>query len=1216
MIGTFTYGSGNAGRAEVTAPRLVLSNGGRVNSSTAASGNGGQLVVRVNDLSVDGAGAGQLRSEISASAAIQDAATQRAYLLPPVPTGNTGDVQITGDRLSLTNGGQITVQHDGTGNVGRLQIDVNAVQLSDRSQISATTVDGQGGSVGLNGRSLSMTNASTITGTTRGTGNGSNISINTNLLELLNGGQVSTSTLAQGRAGNLTVNAADRVTIAGVDPQSSSQLSGLFTNATATAIGAGGDLRVTTGDLSLSDRAQINATTAGQGNAGNIALTLNNLQLQSGAQITAATSSSGNAGSLTVNATGDITLRGESTAGASQLLTRVEAGASGQGGNLSIAARTLTVQDGAEISAGTQGTGNSGSLSVRATDVNLSGVSASGRSRTGLSTTTTTTGQGGALNLTTGTLAIADGAAIRTGTEGAGNAGNLNVRATGDVTIAGATVTNPSGLFTTSTRNATGRAGDIQLNVQNLQLRNGGQVAADTLGTGNAGNLTVVSREEITAIGESANGQFASGLLTDVGQGAAGRGGNLNVTSDRLTLRNGAAISAATSGTGNAGTLTVNAERINLSGESLSGRNTTGFSTSTRSSGQGGNLSVTGDRLNISDGAFIRTGTSSSGNSGDLSVRVDRINISSENLFRPSTNPFRFPGGISTAVQSPQATGRGGDLTVVSDRLTLRQSGQISASTAGQGDAGNVTIRANIFNIFGNDVPSSAQTIANAGVSTFSGLGAGGNGGNVTIISDRFSVQDGGNVTAGTLGRGNAGDVTLRARETILQGGNRTGSPTGLFSTSILSPTGIAATGQAGNVTLRGDRLRVLNGALIGTGTFTSGNGGDIRINVDDIEVSGSAPTGAISALRSSVENATATGRGGDIVVQGDRLRLLDGGQITSSTVGRGSAGDVRVNVRSIELAGVAANAPANNQQITSFRNSNISAAAVSPTGNNAAITGSAGSVTVNTDTLQVSNGAALSVSSLGSGNAGNLNIRANSVQLNNGGILQAETNAGDQGNLRINAPVITLTNNSRITTNAQGTATGGNININTQYLFAFQNSDITANSISNFGGQVGITADGIFGAEFRPNLTPDNDITASSGLGTGFSGTVTLQTPNIDPGQGLTQLPDTVIDPNAQVASTCQAIAQNTFVVTGRGGLPATPTANNNDDRPWSDLRDLSTFAPQPSTPTPLTTAPVEATGWQVGRSGQLELVAIDPTLPSLQQPTCASSPTTQPPI
>jgi large exoprotein involved in heme utilization and adhesion len=402
----------------------------------------------------------------------------------------------------------------------------------------------------------------------------------------------------------------------------------------------------------------------------------------------------------------------------------------------------------------------------------------------------------------------------------------------------------------------------------------------------------------------------------------------------------------------------------------------------------------------------------------------------------------------------------------------------------------------------------------------------------------------------------------------------------------------------------------LLDGGSVGTGTLSSGNSGNIRLRASQLEVSGATPAGFTSLVAASVASPSATGNGGNIRVNADRLQLIDGGQITSSSIGSGNAGNVTVVAQSsLELSGVNRYQSQNGRDgnaAVAF-NSTISAASTPITPNGR--TGSAGSVNIQADRVRVSDRASITVSSLGSGNAGNLNLSANTLQLFNSS-LQAESNAGNQGNIRLDANTVSLFDRSRITTNAQGTATGGNINVNTRYLFAFQNSDITANSTSNFGGQVSITAEGIFGAEFRPNLTPDNDITASSGLGTGFSGTVTLQTPNIDPGQGLTQLPETVLDPNAQVASTCQAIAQNTFVVTGRGGLPATP-ATNSSDRPWSDLRDLSTFLPQESNAVPVAAVPQEATGWRVGQSGQLELVAIVPTLPqSLQQPTCAPSP------
>ena len=110
-------------------------------------------------------------------------------------------------------------------------------------------------------------------------------------------------------------------------------------------------------------------------------------------------------------------------------------------------------------------------------------------------------------------------------------------------------------------------------------------------------------------------------------------------------------------------------------------------------------------------------------------------------------------------------------------------------------------------------------------------------------------------------------------------------------------------------------------------------------------------------------------------------------------------------------------------------------------------------------------------------------------------------------------SPDIRLRQDSQIRTNAQGEATGGNITTNADSLVALENSDITANSQQSFGGRVIVNAQGIFGIEFRPALTPESDITASSELGAEFSGTVEVNTPDTDPSSGLLELPGKPID-------------------------------------------------------------------------------------------------------
>jgi large exoprotein involved in heme utilization and adhesion len=213
---------------------------------------------------------------------------------------------------------------------------------------------------------------------------------------------------------------------------------------------------------------------------------------------------------------------------------------------------------------------------------------------------------------------------------------------------------------------------------------------------------------------------------------------------------------------------------------------------------------------------------------------------------------------------------------------------------------------------------------------------------------------------------------------------------------------------------------------------------------------------------------------------------------------------------------------------------------------------GAGGDLTITTPKLIVRDGAVVSVSNFqsrnlappGTGPAGNLQIQAGTIRLDNQGTITAAAAGGDKGNITIDSQDIQMRRGSAITTNATGPSAGGNIAINTDTLVALENSDITANALNNRGGRVIVNAQGIFGTQFRPQLTPESDITASSNLGAEFSGIVQINTPDVDPSSGLVELPTTVVDVEGLVARNLCAPKQagSSFVVSGRGGLPASP--------------------------------------------------------------------------
>ena len=257
-----------------------------------------------------------------------------------------------------------------------------------------------------------------------------------------------------------------------------------------------------------------------------------------------------------------------------------------------------------------------------------------------------------------------------------------------------------------------------------------------------------------------------------------------------------------------------------------------------------------------------------------------------------------------------------------------------------------------------------------------------------------------------------------------------------------------------------------------------------------------------------------------------------------------------------------------------------------------------AGSVTIDTPNLTVNNGGTISVTGAGNGGAGNLSINAQSISLENGASLQAEVAATNQGNINLITDFLQLRNNSNITTNASGEATGGNITIDTTNLVAFENSNITANAVEGIGGNIQITANGIF-------LSPDSQITATSQFG--VDGVVQINNPEVDPKNGLIELSTQVLDLLSQVGKSCGGIGyskDNKFVFVGRGGKPPTP----DDLGFYPILQDLGTIdtsvvarntavAAEVANYAAVVEPPqriIEANTWIINEQGNIELVYI----------------------
>jgi filamentous hemagglutinin family protein len=172
------FGAGIGSDETINARKINITNGGRLDASTYASGPGGNLAVNATkSIDINGKIPGSINPTlISASANLADPSIQKALSLPAIPTGSAGNLTITTPILMAYNGAEITVRTDGPGKAGNLSITTQKTQLQN-AKVTASTQGGDGGTINLTTSKLVMQN-SIISASAKGDGNGGNLFLN------------------------------------------------------------------------------------------------------------------------------------------------------------------------------------------------------------------------------------------------------------------------------------------------------------------------------------------------------------------------------------------------------------------------------------------------------------------------------------------------------------------------------------------------------------------------------------------------------------------------------------------------------------------------------------------------------------------------------------------------------------------------------------------------------------------------------------------------------------------------------------------------------------------------------------------------------------------------------------------------------------------------------------------------------------------------------
>jgi hypothetical protein len=728
-----------------------------------------------------------------------------------------------------------------------------------------------------------------------------------------------------------------------------------------------GGIEILAENLSVLDRAEINSATSTNIAGASIQIgtaerPVTNVSVVDGA-IGSLTTAEGRGGDVDVHAGSIAVNRTLDTADVNPQISALTArnesggGGNGPGGNLTIRAGSVQLENGSQLRATTQGDENApgGTLTVvvegsltadgsftpppSADEPDPDSIPSGVFGKSELSPAapgTPTTGQGGQVFIEAQDVVLTAGAEFSAAADSEGDAGNLDLVAD-TVLVEGDPETGATSAISVRTTNGSG--GDLTITTDLLRVHNQGIVTASTSRSGRSGNLDVLARE-VDIAGEG-SGVFAQSNFENIGAGRAGAVSLAPPDGEQLTLRvrDGARLSVE-SVQDAAGVIEIrDAALIEVT--------------------NGGRISASVNNVVLQQGE----------EPGDLASDIRIVDAATVRMNRGTMTAETIGNGVggtididatsvelidSTMPAETRATGQGGFIGLAAETVDL-SGAEITARSTGDapdsGNAGGISVRAaRSFRMAGSEISTEALEAA-AGDITLSG-------GQTAQIASQSLVSSLAN------GAGDAGDIFVVDTQTV--------SITG--QSVITAETHGAGTG--GTITFQnvGDVFLSDDSSITTKSTAEEGGGdaGDIII----------AAEGTFQAENSSITTTAENAGGGRISIQGGKLVYLLNSLVETTVNGADDVADADAGDIDIPLRGDEAGEPLE-----------LAAAA-------AAADGLAPVV----PEFVVVNGSIIRANAVAT-DAGNITIAAQNVLISTDSIIEATSETGVSGEIQISSP-------------------------------------------------------------------------------------------------------------------------------------------------------------------------------------------------------------------
>ncbi len=1004
-INSFTDGTGNAGSIGIShqgnnAQRITLNNNAQISTEIQKNGdanpnNPSNITLQTDNLSLN-------NSRITTAIEAED--NQKGQ-------GTAGSILVPNAENISLNQSEITASTSGIGDTGEINLNANqTIQLNNNSEISSSVEEGATGDsqeITLNTPNLTLSEKSQISASTAGNGSAGSINVpNANRIEL-NNSTISTEIKNTGVANqpsNITLNTQQ------LDLNNKAEI-------TASTSGEGdtGLININSSEkIELNNNSEISSSVeqGATGNSQEITLNTPNLTLSEQSQISASTAGNGSAGSINVPNANRIELNN------STISTEIKnTGVANQPSNITLNTQQLDLNNKAEITASTSGEGDTGLININSSEK----IELNNNSEISSSVEQGATGNSQEITLNTPNLTLSEQSQISASTAGNGSAGSINVPNANRIELNNSTISTE--IKNTGVAN---QPSNITLNTQQLDLNNKAEITASTSGEGDTGLININSSEKIELNNNSE-------ISSSVEQGATGNSQEITLNTPNLTLLEQSQISASTAGNGSAGSINVpDANTVDLDNSTIS--------TAILNTGvarQPSNITLNTQQLELNNNAEITASTSGEGDTG-------LININSPKKIELNNN-----SEISSSVEEG-ATGNSQEITLNTPNLTLLEQSQISASTAGNGSAGSITVpNANRIELNNSTI---STEIENTGVANQPS--------NITLNTQQLELNNNAEITASTSGEGDTGLININSAEKIELNNN----------SEISSSVEEGATGNSQEITLNTPNLTLSEQSQISASTAGNGSAGSITVpNANTINLDN-------STISTAILNTGVARQPSNITLNTQQLNLNNNAEITASTANIGDAGTININAK---------------ESINLNNNSTLASSA------NEGATGDGGDINLKTEKITLNNNSRITASSQGQpqADAGSINIQTQDINLDNKSQITATTSAGVGGSITIQTLTFQADNGSQIRTTTSGNQNAGDIQVFAQesIILSGDNTGFFANTTP------GSTGDGgnIF-VDPPTFIIEDGAIIAVDSLGTGDGGNITLLADNL----------------------------------------------------------------------------------------------------------------------